>query len=370
MSIPDRQRRLRAWAEAHAGTGNPIRDEFARSALSAVLRRLVMFGVEDVLKRYGTRELLVFQSMCSGDFALLLARITCTRAMVEDDRDVLAAMADAELAVEQLAWHAALNAADATAASQLLAAITDTSEELHVARLIVARRHPGLLQDGWLEELPVALPVVGAHLCQVALQRRPDLAGAVAQALVHQPAILMAVEPDSLLAPLVAVASFAPQQVLAPFEGRYGERTVIAAAEWHLEHGQPQPALDLCQRIRPLSLVADRARQVAVIAHLDLQQTELAQAAAASILDEHLADAAQVQLAEHRPQLVGTDALATIARRCPSSRPETLFKVIGVLLSRRELALVRGLCQERTGDFKEHGPLSQVFASVLGAAHG
>ena len=370
MSIADRQRQLRAWAEAHAGTGNPIRDEFARSALSAVLRRLVLFGVEDVLKRYGARELLMFQSMCSGDFALLLARITCTRAMVEDDREVLAAMADAELAIEQLAWHAALTGADAATARQLLAAITDTREELQVARLLVARRHPELLQTCWFEELPPELPLVGAHLCLVALQRRPDLAGAVAQALVRQPGILMAVEPDSLLAPLVAIASFAPQQVLAPFEGRYGERTVVAAAEWHLEHGQPAPALDLCQRIRPLSLMADRARQVAVIAHLELQQIDLAQASAVSILDEHLADAAQVQLAEHQPQLVSTDTLVTVARRCPPSRPETLFRVFRVLLSRRELPLVRVLCHERKGDFTGHDPLNQVFASVLGAAHG
>jgi hypothetical protein len=370
VSIPDRQRQLRAWAEANAGTGNPIRDEFARSALSAVLRRLVLFGVEDVLKRYSARELLVFQSMCGGDFAILMARITCTRAMVEDDRDVLKAMADADLAVEQLAWHAALISADGPTAVGLLETITDTREELHVARLIVARRHPELVQAGWLEALPAELPLIGAHLCQLTLQRRPEYAGAVAQALVRQPAMLMAVEPDALLAPLVAASTFAPQHVLAPFEGRYGERTLVAAAEWHLEHGQPEPALQLCRQIRPLSLVADRARQVAVIAHLELKQSDLARSAAASILDENLADAAQVHIAEHQPQLISTDELAALTRRCPSNRPETLFKAITLLISRRELALVRALCHERKADFRDHGPLSQIFASVLGAAHG
>ena len=62
--------------------------------------------------------------------------------------------------------------------------------------------------------------------------------------------------------------------------------------------------------------------------------------------------------------------MAAVARRCPPSRPETLFKVFSLLLSRRELALVRTLSHERQADFKEHGPLNQVFASVLGAAHG
>lgn len=370
MSIPDSQRRLRAWAETHASQGNLIRDEFARSALSAVLRRLALFGVEDALNRYSARELLVFQTMCSGDFALILARITCTRAMVEDDREVLNAMSEAGLAIEQLAWHAEFVSVEASKANDLLDAITDRDEELHVARLLVARRHPACIQSAWLEAVPARLPLIAAHLCRTTLLSRPDLAGSVAHILVQQPATLMAVEPDTLLAPLVAVGSFAPQHVLAPFEGIYGERTVVAAAEWHLEHGQPQQALELCQRVRPLSNMADRARQAAVIAHLELNQIDFARSAAASILDQDLADAATLALAAHDAQLIPTAAVIAIAHRCPMHRPESFFNAIRVLLGRRELPQVRTICRQRQPDFATHPTLREVFVTVLGVAHG
>ena len=94
----DGLRRLRSWITAQglqsADPGQAIRDEFQRTALSATVRRLFFFGVESSLTRYSARELLQFQLIISGDFSVYFARITWSRAVVEDDGAVLQALAD------------------------------------------------------------------------------------------------------------------------------------------------------------------------------------------------------------------------------------------------------------------------------------
>lgn len=370
MSIPDGQRRLRQWVKSNTGHGHPVRDEFARSSLSAVLRRLIVFGVEDALKRYAARDLLGFQTMCTGDFADLMARIACTRAIVEDDRPAIDAIADAEVASAQLTWFLALDRSESGEAPALLAGITDHHEELHVARLVAARRHPALLDPAWLWAVPEHLPLVAAELCRTALRARHDLAGPVAALLAARRPVLMAVDPDLLLAPLVAISGAHPQTVLRPFEGIYGDATVAAAAAWHVEHGEPREALELGVRIRPLSAVADEVRTVAVIAQLELGALREAREISAAITDPLVADSVALRIAERDPGALSDADLAALAQRCPATRPETFFAALRLLLARKLLPVARAICGERQGEFADHPTISQAMSAVLGAARG
>jgi hypothetical protein len=362
-SVDDRLRTLRAWImqqSAHSDPGQRIRDEFQRSALSAALRRLVGFGVEPALNRYNARELLQFQLMVAGKFSAYLARITWTRALVDGDDDVLRALATSGLVDEQVAWTAEIP--DDLAGME--------GEELHVARLVLGRRAPQRLTRQWLWEVPEDHPGIGAAMALLLLQHQPDCAPSIREWLQRRPDTLAFREPDELLAALVAASSEHPQTVLAPFAGWYGDRTVIAAAAWHLEHNEPRPAIELCQSIRPYGPCLESARLIAGLASLEIGDIAQAKDLLAAMEPGPDATVLRLRLAARAPEAVSTAELQSIASLAAPERPQTFFTAIQLLVQRRELDAARELCRLRGDDFRAHKEIAALIAVVNGAKLG
>lgn len=360
---PDAQRDLRVWSNEHAGYGQRVRTEIMRGALSAILRRSVIFGMEEGFGRYRSRELLLFQGLSTGTFTDYLARTALARAIAEDERAVIGAFAASHAADDLLAWFAAFDRADPERALALLAGVSEP-EERATARLVVARRHAQLAEAAWLWQVPAETPQVAIALCAVLLARRPDLVHAVHAWLIEHRTALFITEPDELLAPLVLASAEHPQVTLQPFAGMYGEQTVCAAAEWHLEHAEPQAALDLATRVRPLSRHADQAQVVRGLALIALRRSDEAGEALAAIDDPECADLLALRLAEVAPARVGDATVAAIAGRCRADQPERFVACLKVLLGRRELTAARTIAAQRQGDFT-HPQAQAVIAAIL-----
>ena len=357
------QQELRVWSNEHAGYGQRVRTEIMRGALSAILRRSVIFGMEDGFGRYRSRELLLFQGLSTGTFTDYLGRTALARAIAEDERAVIDAFAASHAADDLVAWFAAYDHSDPERALALLAGVSEP-EERATARLVVARRHAQLAEAAWLWQVPAEIPQVAIALCAVFLARRPDLVHAVHAWLIEHRTALFCVEPDELLAPLVLASAEHPQVTLQPFAEMYGEQTVCAAAEWHLEHAEPQAALDLAARVRPLSRWADQAQVVRGLALIALRRSDEAGEALATIDDPACADLLALRLAEVAPARVGDAAVAAIAARCRADQPERFVACLKVLLGRRELTTARTLAAQRQGDFT-HPQAQAVIAAIL-----
>lgn len=359
---------LREWTLETLRDPEPVREAFIHVQLGTLIRRLAMFGPEDSLQRCSGRELVRGASLAGGALAVLLARTAATHAIVEDDLLLLNALATYRADGGVIAWAIELAALPVEAVAAHLALITDREEELHVARLIVSRAHPQVLDPAWLWAVPPTMPRVIAELARCALRHRPELNASVGQLLQRQPAVLMAVEPDDLLALLVERSAARPQTVLMAFPDCFGEATVVAAARWHLEHGEPLAALELCAPIRALGSQADAARLVRVAALLELKKPAEAVAVAATITDPDLADSAVLELirtGSTAASVVTDDEVAALAQRCPVQRPETCFAALRLLLGRQRLDLARAVARQRQLEPWTSEPLRQTFAVLL-----
>jgi len=354
-------RRLRTWITTQglqsADPGQAIRDEFQRTALSATVRRLYFFGVESSLARYGARDLLQFQLIISGDFAAYFARITWSRAVVEDDGPVLQALADSGMVDEQVAWTTDLP----TTADGL------EGEELHVWRLLQCRRDPRVFTVDWLWAIPESLPRVGAAVVLAVLPQRPDCAQSIGQWLQRRPDALASVETDDLLSALVSVSAEHPQTTLAPFAGWYGDRTVLAAAEWHLEHGEPRATIDLCRTIRSFGPCLDQARLAAGLASLEVAEFAQAEGLMQALPPGPLQAILCLRLAQHQPQLVAAATIEQIAVDTPADRPQTFFAAIKLLIERRLISEARRICHQRGAEFSQQPEIQALVAAITRA---
>ncbi len=352
------------WAIAHAPYGDPVRAEACRMAQSAVLRRWVLFGVEDGLNAQTARELLQMLGFLTSGGRDAIARFAAARAMLEDDRECLAALA--EVCAGQLAWFAEWDACTAAEAAERLGGSWTDAEALAMARLISLRRHPQLFAIAWLDEVPAGVPRLAGAMAQAAAERRGDLAGEIAVWLAaHLPA-LMAQDPDLILAPLARASARPPQELLAPFAGIYGDASVLAAAEWHLEHGQADAARTLARRLRPQGPLADRARLLCVLAGCALGGAELADArhARAAIHEHDPADHADLALAQADPGQLDPAAIAAIAGRARADQPERFAACLRLLLARRQLVAARQVGAEGAARFAGHPVVAQMLLAL------
>lgn len=353
---------LRRWILDEGGFGHPVRTEAARLALSAVIRRLSLYGMESAFSGYSARELLQLAVMVDGDASARFARVALSRAYIVGEEAVVEACRAAGFAPELHAWHDERRCADRARAAELAASTYADPEALHATRLTVARRHPDLIEPGWLWEVPDGVVVIAHHLARIAATRA-DLTLAVADFCERRRAALMADDPDGILAPLTETSSVPPQTLLRPFAGIYGDATVLAAARWHLEHHEPTQAIALAARIRDLAPESDAARLVVV--HGLIAGGDLAGAATlrSEILDPPVADQADLALAAARPGHLGDDGLVAIARRCTAGEPERFLAALRLLLDRRRLDLARTVAGEGER-FAGHPVLAQVFAAL------
>lgn len=358
---------LREALRGPLSSGNPVRNEGYWQAISADVLRLAQFGVEDTFAQYSARDLASSCIVAGGTLSDVLLRIAYTRAVAEDDADLLAHLDHVPSVGLVSAWRHDLEGLDRAAMAERAVApmpADDDGEERTATRLIAARRFPDLAQPAWLWEVPPTMPALGHALASTFLRVRPDLYASVASYLVERRATLLHRDPDALLARLVAVAGEHPQTVLVPFEGFYGEQTQVAAAEWHLEHDEPAAALTLASTLRPLSAHAARAALVASLAALALQKVDDARHFRA-LIDEPLLQAiATVRFAE--AGLASESELAAAIGDLPVAHAELFYRGVLCLLNRRNLALARSLCARRQADFAGHPQLGPIIAKVLG----
>lgn len=350
--------------------GNPVRDEAYRLALSAAVWRLVRFGVEDGVASYSARDLANFSLIGEGSLVEHLARTAYTRAVVEGDLALLKVLTDLGIAAHVQAWHASLDRLDPAAIPAALAGMK--GEELHVARLLAARRIPALAEPSWLWDIPVtgdqALPTVAYHLAALQLVTRDDLHDSTTAYLARHRQVLLCRDPDDLLVPLVLRAAETPQTVLAPFAGLYGEPTIVAAAAWHLEHQQPREAWILAHNMRPLSRQADDAWTIAGLAAVELGKLSDAETLRQRILDQAGRDRLLLAIAEAQPEAVPVERLDTAARSCPADHPELFFRLVKAILKRGELARGKAIAEARTSDFASHPQVGPILAQLLSHA--
>jgi hypothetical protein len=155
---------------------------------------------------------------------------------------------------------------------------------------------------------------------------------------------------------------------MSSFSGYYGDETLMAAAEWHLEHGQPAAALELAERLGRFSRLRHQARLIAGIALADLGRVSDAIARGVALIGTDQADVLTLHLASREAGDVPNATLAAIMDRCAVDQPERFFAALRCLLARKDLAAARAACQRRRGDFAGHPQLGPMIAAVVGPA--
>ncbi len=343
---------------------NAIQHEAYYLALSAAVWRLVYFGVEDTFQLYTPRDMASFSMIAEGRLIDLLVRTAYTRALVEDDAELCRIMGECGVAAPVHAWHQHLLACDEGEAVAMLAKASDP-EELAAIQTVVARRFPALVSPEWLWLVPANAPTMSYALARALLAQRGDLAGSVGSYLASRRDVLLAREPDPLLSMLVARSAEHPQVTLAPFEGIYGEETVVAAAAWHLEHNEAAEAMQLAAGIRALSVHSEQAALIGALAAVQLGRAEDLAQFRSLICGRNAQAQLTIRLGESDPRLIRDEDLVPLMDVCLVSEPELFFRALRLLLARKRLDLARQVCARRQGDYLDHPELAQIIVAVL-----
>lgn len=343
---------------------NAIQHEAYYLALSAAVWRLVYFGVEDTFQLYTPRDMASFSMIAEGQLIDLLVRTAYTRALVEDDAELCRIMGECGVAAPVHAWHQHLLGCDEAEAVARLANAIDPEERAAI-QTIIARRFPGQASPEWLWQVPANLPTVCYALARALLSQRGDLAGSIGSYLASHREVLLAREPDPLLSMLVAQSAEHPQVTLAPFEGIYGEETVVAAAAWHLEHNEPAEAIQLAAGIRPLCIHSEQAALIGAIAAVQVGRADQLAQFRSLICGRNAQAQLTIRLGESDPRLIRDEDLVPLMDVCLVSEPELFYRALRLLLARKRLDLARQICARRQGDYQDHPELSKIIAAVL-----
>lgn len=358
---------------------NPVRAEGFRMALSAAVCRLINYGVEDTFNNYEPLDLLNLSLLGTGRGAADFIEIALMRAVVAADREAIDLVTEADLGRTMTPWIKHIQALGREEARAELARPREdldlptldggtsfAREELAALRILIGRRHPDLIEPDWLWSMPEDIPIFGHAMAKTIIDLRQDLHHSVRSFLKERPSALMYRDPDELLAPLVVAASESPQAVLAPFAGYYDEPTLITAAVWHIEHGQPQAALELAERIRPLSKWYDRALVIRGIVTARGGDIEGALALRRDILDLDEAASLIIVLDQLAPNRVANSELIDLAIPADHRRPERFVAAVQALVRRNCLELARSACFQAGEAFNHHPQVKEVINKVLG----
>jgi hypothetical protein len=168
----------------NCGTGNIARDAAYRSALSAFVHRFIKYGPEPRLDDMTARDLLNMTVMQNNDVSMLLMKTAFTRAIIENDLDVVNWFCGHAFILEQVAWYKSvirmiIRAADegrlsAKIAEQEVSKLAQPDKS--VGRLLIARSYPMQMQRAWLEEAPLDQPRLCAELLAILFQQRRERA--------------------------------------------------------------------------------------------------------------------------------------------------------------------------------------------------
>lgn len=156
------------WIAKNAGTGDDVRDESYRAALSAVVHRVLKFGFDETLNRLSARDCLNCCLMCGGHVAEFFIRTAFTRGLIENDRLVVDRILQTPFIPESRLWLAKIMAAvqgDQDALADAACWLeTMGGEERAIASLLIGRIIPDLIQAEWLPECPLDYPRLAAEI--------------------------------------------------------------------------------------------------------------------------------------------------------------------------------------------------------------
>lgn len=171
---------LVAWINEHCTLGDPVRDEAHRCGLSAIVHRLLKFGFEDSVNRLSARDCLACCLMCGGFTAEFFIRTAFTRALIEDDREVVERILQTPFIPESRLWLAKLMAAVQGDQKELEGAAAWMEamppEERAVASLCIGRIFPTLIEAEWLQACPTTYPRLAGEMALLILRDRQYVA--------------------------------------------------------------------------------------------------------------------------------------------------------------------------------------------------
>lgn len=180
--------KLREWIHENCGTGCPVRDESYRNAIGAAVHRILKFGWEPTVNLWSARDCLNAALIAGGEPAGCFLRTAFTRAIIEDDGEVLKRLLESPFIPESRLWFIKLFNALSGDEQHLIEAAqwleTVSGEELAIASLIIGRMHPQLAELQWLEKCPKENPRVAGEICKILLKNKAykNLVGAYLRA--------------------------------------------------------------------------------------------------------------------------------------------------------------------------------------------
>lgn len=191
---------LQAWIRGTCSLGDQVRDEAYRCGISAVVHRLIKWGWDESINYLNARDCLTACLMCGGEFAEMFLRAAFTRAIIEDDREVLQKLQTTPFIPQSRFWLAKLAQG---VRGESVEALMDCAkwmqemqgEELMLASILIARSRPDLADIGWLEKADEVPPRTAAALC-LELVKRPEWQKVVKDWVRARPAVRYSVEDE------------------------------------------------------------------------------------------------------------------------------------------------------------------------------
>lgn len=163
---------IRNWIIANCSDKHPVRDAAYKTALSAFVHRFIKYGPEQRLDDFSARDILNMAIMQQDDTAAIFMRTAFTRAIIENDIEVVNELCRYDFIPECKAWYKSVVGMILWAADQgkLSASIAEgkvdelSEPDKSVGRLLIARSFPGQMKRQWLEDCPSTYPRMQAEL--------------------------------------------------------------------------------------------------------------------------------------------------------------------------------------------------------------
>jgi hypothetical protein len=354
------------WMRQHPRYPHPIANEAFTMVMSTTIRNWLHFSVaNEDLGHYTARDLIWLRSLLALNDTLI--KIAHTRAIIDDDSEameIIGQLGVGEAARYWLTWFRQCPKNEVEAQLRSLQE-TGPADTLWTARLVAVRGWPDLFALTWLRECPANLPRVAFYLCEIAL-KHGVAADDIAAFLRERPDILVSIDPDRLLMPVVAHSKQAPALTLRGFEAFASEALSVAAARWHFDHGDFAQAAAATKNFRFLSRHADDAFLLLGLSLVEMKQL----AEAADVVKKLTAKAhignLQLAIAEKDPPRVATDILINLATDCSEQQPELFYRTLICLLKKNCLAEARRVCEQKS-QFAGHPTLGPIMAKILPA---
>jgi hypothetical protein len=359
--------RLRKWAKSDSHNYDPVTYAAIYSNLSAIFIRWHRFGAEESLNDLDAPSMMQLLLMADDSISLTLLPIIYMRSAVLEHYELKQLIEESGLVNLQKEWIASFKQTDSP---EILKKLVDTEHDNEAklsAMLFAARRKPTVASREWFannEHLrDCSVPLIVNRLCAITAKERPDLSADVAAYLSANHQDLLCYKPDLLLASIVTASKRPPQETLEPFEGCYGEWTLLASALWHHEHGQSAEALHLTNSIRVLSPIFNEA--CLIRCQIYASQNNLEAFNMADNIDAPpLRRQALISLVNHFSIKITTQEIENALNACSITEPQTAFQLLVTMVQKKQSIPSQSTIQYLKSTFEEVSEIQNVCAEL------